>query len=292
MGDDAFESRFFDKIVGLPTKYKDKLPNWIEHSNEIIRSIGGKKIEGLELEKSPRDLEILNFVENAATKIQRKYGRTKDIKIPLNNIHILEVGGVEKYTQGNLKIGGHAPRSRSIAVDRDPSDIQFALVSFHETTHLKSYSALQIMPRDSKSGREGGLIPYRSGVSIRARDGKMAYFKDVEEAVTCLLEQEFFNDHIKHSNLFQDELLQRERENSPVAFSRPQEVAGTNKFIAELAEKNPEGLGHDQLQRLLIESHVSGDIRRMGRLIDRTFGIGTSRVLGAKSGMKEPDTLE
>lgn len=63
---------------------------------EIFEKIGPNKklFKDLELEKTERDLYIINIATDAIKKFAREYGRENFVDLPVNNIHFLKEGGV------------------------------------------------------------------------------------------------------------------------------------------------------------------------------------------------------
>ena len=189
----SIEKPHFDKLVGikamnLPSDAsKDETERII---SQTLQDKGGEFIEGLELEKTEKDKEIIELADQAAENYLRQFGRENVPEITLNNIHLLKEGGTEEYTEGNWKEGSQSSVLNRIIVDRGASDLRLARKLFHELYHQKVYKALQI----AKEGEQSKLIPYHTGFSIVSRDGKETYFNDLDEALTSLAEQRFFTE--------------------------------------------------------------------------------------------------
>src|SRR3989344_8181131 len=117
----GIEKPHFDKLVGV--KAMDLPPDASREEAERIISQtlqdkGGEFIEGLELEKTEKDKEIIGLADQAAEDYLRQFGRENIPEIPLNNIHLLKAGGTEEYTKGNLKGGGISSTFNSVIIDR------------------------------------------------------------------------------------------------------------------------------------------------------------------------------
>lgn len=100
-----------DRVVGdshvspeQAGKLLDSVPvdaegNVITDTKEILTKIfeetgpDKKPFEGLELEKTDRDLYIIHLATEAVKKFAEEYGRENFVDLPLNNIHLLKEGG-------------------------------------------------------------------------------------------------------------------------------------------------------------------------------------------------------
>ena len=260
-----------DRAVGVP---EDKQQELEEAMARVYENRGNAKIEGIETEKSQRDLEIINFVIGATSDYQKRYGRKKDIPVPLEKIHILEDGGTEKFTKDRLSKGAHATTYGSILADRKESDIDFALIIFHELFHLKSYKALQITKAEKPENGELGV--YRSGISVTTRDGEKVYFEDLEEAIITIVTERFYKEYILTSDLFKDEV-----ESKAPEFSRSREREKLEKLVEELWQRNQDKFqDKDEVLDLFIDAQINGNLLKVGRLIEKTFGKGIFRKIG------------
>ncbi len=142
-----FNNPYFDRLVGISSE-SERQEEELAAIN-TIEELGGKKIEEFEIEKTPRDIELLKFAEDSVRAVLQKYGRKKEIQVPLNNIHVLVAGGTKKSFDGSID-GAHFSLSGSVVVDRFLSDIKFTTTAFHELMHLLSYKALQLSVGEKK----------------------------------------------------------------------------------------------------------------------------------------------
>lgn len=260
-----------DNVIGVP---KDRQQELEERIVKIYEQRGSVKIEGLEMEKSTKDAEIIDFVSSAISEYQKRYGRKKDMPVSLDNIHVLEDGGTNEFTEGRFSGGAHASTYGSILVDRKGSDIEFAIIIFHELFHLKSYKALQMTKR--KDAKDSRLGAYRTGIAVITRDGKKVYFEDLEEAIIAIMTERFYKEYILSSNLFKQEAGGKVPE-----FSRSREKDKLEKLVDELWQNNQNHFSvKDEVLDLFIDAQVNGNLLEIGRLIERTLGKGSFRKIG------------
>ncbi len=278
MEGEKFEHPFIDNLVGIPGGDKNIKKEQGKSVESYMRYYGSKKHEDVEIEKTPRDMEILRFASDAASEIMHRYGREKDTEVFVDHIHIVPVGGTEMVTEGNSKKAAQASTRASFIIDRDPSDIQFCLRAFHEILHLKSYKALQIIT-PIEADQRPSLKTYRSGFAVTSRDGKQQYFTDIEEGVIGLLTEQFFEEKIKISETFKQELI--ERGDMPFEFSRQVEIRQLQDLVEQIWEKNTDQFSNkDEILNLFISTQIKGNLLPVGKLIEKTFGKGSFREIG------------
>lgn len=265
---------FIDKLIGLPKEHEGLTKEWHGYIIEDIRIIGGRKIENFEIEKSPKDVEIIKFTEKAVNSMLAKYGRKLKISVPLDNIHVLKPGGTLEYTNNRLEGGAHSSTLKSIIVDRDKSDVQFALKIFHELIHLKAYSALQIIPGNDDNAPQ--VAPYRTGIAVISRDGKTKFLENVEEAIVGHLTSVYFETTLKHDPLFKEEIEQIAEGKLNIEISRREEMEDLNIVIQKIISNNP-SLGADDIMDEFIKAQINGTLISLSRLIENTFGKGAMR---------------
>ena len=272
-----FELQHADRALGLGSGSEHKQEDFGKYLDSLFREMGGKKIKGLEIEKTPTDKTIIQVASNAVDEFLAELVRQKQHYIPLDNMHVFRPNGVEEYTHGRTREGAHSSVWGSIIVDRMPSDIDFALRVFHELFHAKSYIVLQ----ETKYKKEGErkIEEYRSGFSVTTRDGKTTYFKDLGEAIVALMTRRFLDEKIYHSDIFLKELGNQKH---PPYISRQEEVQKLEHLINQLWEQNKERFQtKEEIKNLFIDAQVNGRLLNVGRLVEKTFGKGSFRKLGS-----------
>ena len=264
-----------DKLVGIPKEWMHNLDRFEETMEKAYQTQGTEKIEGLELEKGEKEIEIIHFVNESILEYLRQYGREIEVDSSFDKIHILKEGGTEEYTKGKLRMGAHSTKLGSILVDRGLSNVQFANILFHEQMHNNSYKALQITKEEKPK-----LEQYRAGISVTSRDGKVIYFEDFEEAIIQLLTEKFYNNEVLNSQIFQEELA---KEVEPPYFSRAEESEKLNNTIEDVWLNNQEDFeSRKDVEDVFIDAQINGRLLPLARLIEKTYGKGSFRKLGEK----------
>ncbi|MDP2934267.1 MAG: hypothetical protein Q8N59_00630 [bacterium] len=263
------EKPHFEKLVGLSKEerpYQEGIEGIVSRK---LTECGGKTIEKFEIDKTGRDIEVIDFVKGAVGEYTGKYTEKK-YNIPLQNIHVFNPGGVEEFTEQKLVVGASSIERGSIVVDRVESDTAFAMHVFHEILHLNSYTALQL-----KGKEEPSIETYRSGIEVIARNGEKIFFRDIEEAVIELLTRRFYQENIITNEVFDEE----DKKNFPIC--RVEERAKLEALIDVLWEGNKNRFKTKEgVEDLFLEAQFTGNLLKIGRLIEKTFGKGSFRKLG------------
>lgn len=244
--------------------------------SDTLENEGGKFIEGLELEKTEKDKEIIELTSQKVDEYMRQHGRENIPEIPLNNIHLLKEGGTEEHTKGNLSRGGTNSSLNSVIIDHDASDLRLAQTLFHELYHQKSYKALQVTKED-----EPKFASYHTGFKLASRDGEEVYFKDLEEALTSLAEQNFFTEVLINDERFRAEIEGMSEEEKADLFTRNGEREKLNTLVDKLFEANQDQFdSRDEILKMFFEAQATGRLLKVARLIEKTFGKGSFREIG------------
>ena len=189
------------KIVGsVPAELREK----VDRTEEEIRSI----FRG-EREKTPEDLESVDYCNQLGRRIGEKYG-FEWARVPPDYIHIFsEKNFIKRHRR--CPWGDHSPglvgstEAWPHADIRDvPSRYFRADTMFHEMCHGESLQRLQLLPKENRKfflGAKWERKIRRTGLSMRVEKGGKArdFFTDINEAITSRLTQEAFED-------FQDDI--------------------------------------------------------------------------------------
>ncbi len=298
----------YERVIGQVSEVeKDRI---LKSREERFDDQVFKELEGKEREKTPEELQIIDFANKITNEIRQKYG-LDDFDIPSKNFHIIK----ENEWWDKKGVAFYQPNLQGVAICEDQSKMNFAKKIIHEMLHFKSYGALQI----TKSGKPE-LEDYRLGLIINTRNGKNEYFSSLNEAVTEEITKKYSIEHIKdlsRNPLFEQEIKQtreiisghpntktesgRPLFNNDIFYAEIKEVSNDkktttivtkgftykrerlvlNKLIDKLLGKNKEELkDREEIFNLFAKGMLNGNILPIGRLIDNTFGKGTFRKIG------------
>lgn len=305
----------FDRVVGHVSEAEKK--SILKEAGERFANQSFEELEGLEREKTPDELHILSFVDDATNEIRRRYGLA-DFHIPEANFHVILADRWPKH-----KTTSFVPMLQGGIIKERDGKMPFAKKIFHEMLHMKSYGALQATAETPSE-----IIDYRCGLTVKTRDGEHVRLVNLNEAVTEELTRRFVMEQFDDPFFSEEarrtwETAQRFRnqrahdgslmfgdstyfadvheERSPVLdefgnetgiydvrktyesenFTKERERAILDTLIRKLFERNPDRFEDpDAVFDLFARGMMTGDLMSLGRLIDRTFGEGALRKIG------------
>jgi len=283
--ENPFEMPHLDRAVGLPKEYRHRQEEFEEHLTDEQLRLGKLPIEGYEVEKTDKEIKIINYADRAVAFYMKEYGRKKDIVLPLENIHILKEGGTEEWTHAEKFGGAHNGTIQTIIIDRTASGAEFAVHCFHELFHAKDYSALQVVVDEAGTR---SLKEYRAGINIMTRDGKTTYFKDFNEAIIGYFTQRFVHEFVEKDDFFKEDL---EAIGGKIRVSREEELEKLNTIVDQLLALNTDKFkSRDEIMDLFIRADINGDLLPVARLVESSLGKGSFRKMGAGSMYDEPQS--
>ncbi|KKS01474.1 MAG: hypothetical protein UU54_C0004G0022 [Candidatus Yanofskybacteria bacterium GW2011_GWA2_41_22] len=271
------KSSSFERVVGVPDKQRGA-----EILDDFKDNFEGKRLREIkehEIPKTPEDIEVINLANEATNEIRRKYGFS-NFDIPPENIVIVDEphwgwgeGGDNAYFSSTGQI---------IATPYSGQNFNFARLMFHEMLHFKSFGSLRV----SKDGKT--MTEDRSGLQARMHKGKM-YFKNLNEAVTETLTKNFitglFRNKDQRFTKEVQELEQRgiapENLGEGMIFGYGQQREALNALVDKIFEKNGDIFdSKEEVFGIFVKSIFNNNLLALGKLIDKTFGVGTFRKLG------------
>jgi hypothetical protein len=268
---------YLKKVVGIQNSSDE------EFVSAELAALNKKGLEPreIELEKTADEIEMIDFAKKAADEILSRFGGADLYDISLERIHVVKkyktTGGEEAYGEWDCK-------ENSIDLSRQDGLVKFAIAAFHEIVHSKVYNALQVL--HNEKGRE--LFPYRNGLVVHGRNGKNEYSRLLNEAVLFRLEEIFFDEHIRNNNRFSEMEKRREIASPTSTRGVKDRYLGVpnNEHLAQVSEKFSQALfseisklpeyseykGPEDIVKLMIESSISGDVLKIGRMTRKIAG--------------------
>jgi hypothetical protein len=290
-----------ERIVGGTSEQK-------KQAKEILlEEFEEQKPEGLseiEVPKTPEVRECINIANKVTSEILRRYGIEKE-DIDEDKIHLVKKEAWPEHlseTGAFFKLYNH-----SIVAPEGLPKIKLTWRLIHEIFHFKSYLAAQVLSN-------GFINDYRIGLTVNTRDGVQTQLIQLNEAITEELTREatqtqFFKEVFaydlesierimkEHSDaenedgkpLFTDqtfyvEVGEKSADGSfPIStsqFTYQTERKGLQLLINKLFEANRDAFSNSQeVYALLVKGSFTGDLLKIGRLIETSFGVGTFRKL-------------
>jgi hypothetical protein len=186
---------------------------------------------------------------------------------------LLSVEAYQKvYPEGRRGAGRYSlPYQAILFSDPGPDErIEFALTLFHEMIHFKFWNVLQVTDPQKR------LQTYRTGIAVVSRDGRQLYLNELNEAITEDLTDEFFDTILRQHPDFAEEITKRGKAKRGYA----EERVDFHRLLQTLSEADGSEYTTDELRELFIRAAATGNVLPIARIVERTLGPGSFRLLG------------
>jgi len=215
--------------------------------------------------------------------------------------------GTEKDAE---KIAGHTfEHLQKVAVeaDKDTPNIELALILFHELMHLGSFYRIRLTQKKEHEAL-GHYRPERSGLSVLDSNGDAKFFRYLDEALTEKLARLYIETQ-KNNPLYKKNFSLREDKFSDAApgtyvgyeehdgRSVPvlrgayhKELLATEDLMMRLYRKNNNRFAsEEELWNVFLEAKFTGKLLNLARLIEKTEGKDTFRLIGEQSNISQEE---
>jgi len=254
-----------NKILG-PEEERDKI-------TEKLQGFGSEK-KSSEIEKTPRDIEIIDFSQKCLDEYLIQYGIKSIYHVGYNSIHLVPTSGTEEFKEGKMKEGVAAPMLGSCVVDRAENDVGFSVVTFHELFHLKNFTSIE---KKKEGGLYDGYDIRRSGFSSFSKDGKL--LKQVDETINNYFCKKFLEEKVKNSDIFKADDI----DNFKLDQDREELIEKFENICNTFYENNKDDFTSvEDVVKLFIDATLNGNLLPVARLMDKTYGEGSFVKLGRK----------
>lgn len=302
-----------ERIVGGTGAQKEVAETYLR---EVFEHQDRALLTGLEVEKSEEVLRDIVLANQITTTILAEYGIQKEDISP-DNIHVIKKDMWPERLEGTAALFNFT--HQGIAVRDDQPEIGLLHDLMHEIFHFKSYLAGQITSH-------GKLSDYRVGVEVTSRDGEQTMLKGINEAITEELVYRAAQTPLyKETVRTELERIRRDMEHHADAVTEDGSALFTNQtYYVEVGEEQEDGtsLVHtkayeyqkerealkllteklyqrdptafknaDEVFALFVKSAFSGNLLKIGRLIEESFGTGTLRKVAENNSGEKLLTL-
>lgn len=262
---EKFNNSHINKILG-PEEDKDKI-------TEKLQLFGTEK-RSSEIEKTPRDIEIIDFSQKCLDEYLLSYGIKSIYHVRYDSIHLVPVDETEIIKDGKMSKGVAAPMLGSCVVDRAENDVVFSVVTFHELFHLKNFTSIE---KKKDGGLYDGYDIRRSGFSAFSKDGKL--LTQIDETINNYFCKKFLEEKIKNSEIFKAEDIN----NFKLDQDREELIEKFENICNDLYENNKDTFTSvEDIKKLFIDATLNGNLLPVARLMDKTYGDGLFVKLGRK----------
>lgn len=270
-----------------------------------------EQLEKFEYPKSNQELALIDFANEETSRLMQEAG-IEPYNVPVDNFHIVPSELYKKVADD----GGTATTfstKQGIIFDaqyfRD-NPVNFGAVALHESLHLKAHFSMEVQEEGDKIKK----TPYREGVAVRALQsagyhGKYHHhFKGLHEGIVAETEKRlltklldrpelakekewFMSDEAKEirkklveeREIPEDDIIwvgKKGRDDwESVSYRQQRNVL--NYVCAEIQKQFPdEYQSADDVYKVFLNAHFTGKLLPLARIVEKTFGEGSFRLLG------------
>lgn len=271
-----------------------------------------KEFNKYEYPKSEKELGILNYVNRLTSQLMEEAG-VRPYEIPAENYHIIPP---EFYKEVHGKgLAATFLRPHVIIFDAQhvrANPVAFAATAFHETLHLKAHLSLEVQNAGEETGGTN-ITTYRRGVCVAAtqkheRHGRYhQHLQGLGEAIVAETEKRFLGELLDAPELAQEKArltsdagsalkktlskkegapeddiiwVSEDGDNFVCVPYRPQREV-LNYVCDEIHKDASEKYKNSsEVFKEFLKAHFTGELLTIARLVEKTFGEGSFRLLG------------
>lgn len=290
---------------------KDEITQALYNHFESFSAQEREQFEKFEYPKSEKELALINFANIETSRLLQEAG-IEPYDVPVENYHIMPPEIYKKAAGG----GGTATtfnKKQVIIFDaqhfRD-NPVNFGAVALHESLHLKSHFSMEVQ----EEGDRVQKTPYREGVTIKALQshglhGKYhQHFAGLHEGIVAETEKRLLGKLLDLPELTREKewLISDEakemRKNIAEKNKIPEDdiiwvgKKGTNDWetVSYLQQRNvlnyvcteiqkqlsDQYQSADDVYKIFLNAQFTGKLLPIARLVEKTFGEGSFRLLG------------
>lgn len=309
-------------------KIRDELVEKLFSHFESLSPEDQKILEKQEYPKTEVELALIGFANRETSRLMQD-ADVEPHDIPEENYHIIPTELYEKIAGEGSSATAKSTEQGIIfdAAEVRGNAVYFGAVALHETLHLKARLVMEVSGNEDKIS----ATPYREGVSIRALQ-KQGYhgeyhthFDGLHEAIVAETEKRFLGKLLDEPQLSKEKEWLETKEAKDLK-KKISEIKGVPEedivWVGEGGDNDWERVGYssqrmvlsylcdeihkefsgeykspDEVYKVFLNAHFTGRLLSIARLIEKTFGEGSFRLLGNMetdkvSGLKHLDSLK
>ena len=270
-----------------------------------------EQFKKLEYPKSEKELALINFANEETSRLMQE-AEIEPYDVPAENYHIIPPELYKKVAgdSGNATTFNTKQGIIFDALEFRDNPVHFGAVVLHESLHLKAHFSMEVQ----EGGDKVSKTPYREGVTVRASQsyghhGKYhQHFDGLHEGIVAETEKRLLAKLLDHPELAKEKgwlisdeakemrkkLAQKkeipeddivwvgkkgENDWETVSYLRQRDVL--NYVCAEIQKQFPdEYQSADDVYKTFLNAHFTGRLLPLARLVEKTFGEGSFRLLG------------
>jgi hypothetical protein len=287
-----------------------------------------EQLKKFEYPKSEKELALINFANEETSRLMQEAG-IEPYNVSEKNLHIIPPE-LYKKAAGDSGTAVTFNTKQGILFDaqhfRD-NPVNFGAVALHEMLHLKAHLSIEV----EEEGEKMETTPYREGVTVRALQ-KHGYhvkyhehFAGLHEAIVAETEKrllpkllncpalaaekewlmsqeakEMKKKLAEEKGILEDDIvwIGKKGKDDWEAISYFQQRNVLNYVCTEIQKQFPEQFqSPDDVYKVFLNAHFTGRLLPIARLVEKTFGEGSFRLLGnmdtnKKSGVLHLESLK
>jgi hypothetical protein len=308
----SFEGNI-ERAVG---KVSDAEKERILHGrNESFNNQRFEDLRHKERPKTPTEFDLITLA-NEVTNALRHADGLGDFEVPPSNIHVIRE---EDWPEGHKGDAFYDSECQAIAVREQDANMIFFKKIVHEMIHFKSYNAVQVTSAanpEVSEYRVGLVIHARDGRAQYFNNLNEAVTEEITKEILATVEHPLLDGNVAQTEkvrsqyphatdatgkpFFDDDTFYARTAGETTLKNRVGRVFGKEcsralagegfgyrrerdilrLLIQKLFRRNSRFKDVSEIHDLFRRGMMTGDILPLGRLIDRTFGIGTLRRIG------------
>ncbi|MCC6520834.1 hypothetical protein IT403_02545 [Candidatus Nomurabacteria bacterium] len=271
-----------------------------------------------EYPKSEKEISVINFANQETSRLMKEAG-IEPYDIPTENFHIIP-SDLYKKAGGDNSIARAFTNKQGILFDaqefRD-NPLHFGSTAIHESLHLKAHLSLEVQEKGEKIRK----TPYREGVTIKALQGHdfHRHFAGLHETIVAetqkrllpklldcpaLITQKewLLSDEAKK---IKNELIEKRKipesdiiwvgkkgDDDWESIQYTQQRKVLNYVCDEIKKQFPnEYKNIDDVYKVFLNAHFTGRLLDIAKIVEKTFGEGSFRILGNMETDRESGVL-
>lgn len=291
---------------------KKEILNALFNHYESMSQEDIETMERLEYDKSEQDIRLIDFANRATNELMQKAG-VSPYNIPVENYHIVPSELYQKATKNGSGIAVASHMKQGILLNAEylrNKSVCLGATMIHETLHLKSHFSLEV----EEEGEKIKKTPYRTGVTVQAlqkygfHGSYHDHFSGLHEAIVAETEKRLLPKMLDEKEL----VKQKEWLESEDALKLKNEIAAKEEIpvgdIFWVGKKGAKDWGRtyylgqrnvlhyvcseiqkqfadkyksaDEVYEEFLGTHFTGRLLPIARLVEKTFGEGSFRLLG------------
>mgnify|MGYP000868879778 CR=1 FL=1 len=279
-------------------------------------------LKKFEYPKSEKELALIDFANEETSRLMQEAG-IEPYDVPVENYHIIPPELYKKVVGDSGTAATFNTKQGIIfnAQNFRDNPVNFGATALHETLHLKAHFSMEVQ----EEGDEVSKTPYREGVTVRAlqsygyHEKYHHHFAGLHEAIVAETEKRLLGKLLDRPELAkekewlasdeakemrkklaekkeipEDDIIWvgKKGENDWETVSYLQQRNVLNYVCEEIQKQFPdEYQSADDVYKVFLNAHFTGRLLPLARLVEKTFGEGSFRLLGNMDTDKQSGVL-